>query len=339
MPVVPAMVESLVSDQLVVNWGKGAPVGDVEGFLTYLLESDGLGDLTTSGHLEGPAMEVEVADDHCTITPTSDLWSMILAEEIAVRLARSQGGEITDGKNRVLAQVDSEESRPWAALESVGVMSLFRPRPTGVPEMHSHPLIPLDDCKISGLTFNEEQECVLDVYFDYWARPCAFLVEEGQESILLYRPMYRFRQAIFGPSELCKVAIKEPPKSRIYGALGVKGYKVNTHKVDSRKIWSVKAQDGGFALRTKTDEAWLTRSVPVWYRGDTLLLSALTDKDFTVDELLQRKEQHWDITDSVFGQEWYVAANEDGTLNPYGRIYRADPTTPLLDLPGLKPKR
>lgn len=336
MPVVPAAVEGLVPDRLTVRWGKGAPVEDVEGFLAYLLESDGFSKAPADA--PGPRLEAEVGDDFCRFTPDPDLWSMILAEEMAVRLARCQSGDITDGKGRLLASAESESSRPWGALESVGVMSLFRPRPPESPDMHSHPLIPLEDCKVSGVNFNEEQECVLDVYFDYWARPCAFLVEESQDAVLVYRPMYRYRQAIFGQSDLCKVTVKAPPTSRIYGALGVRGYKVGRHRVDSHYNWFLRAQDGAFSLRTQTDEAWLTRSLPLWYSGDRLLLSGSTDRDFTADDLLHRKEQHWDIVDSVWNQEWYVAANADGSLNPFGRIYKADATAALLDLPGLKPK-
>jgi len=336
VPVVPATVDALATDQLMVRWGKNAPLDDVEQFLIFLMESDGLGDaLTTPSSL---SLEAEVGDDYCLFTPGSDIWSMILAEEMAVRLVRCQGGEVLDGKDRVLAAVDSEESRPWAALESIGIMSLFRPRPKNVPDMNSHPLIPLEDCKITGISFTEDRECVVDVYFDYWARPCAFLVEEGQEPVLLYRPMYRHRQAIFGPSDICSVTIKAAPESRIYGALGVRGYKIATHKVDRRHTWSMKAQGTAFSLRTRTDEAWLTRSVPLWFRTDPLVLATPTDREFSADDLLDRKEQHWDIVDSVFGQEWYVAANSDGTLNPFGRIYTADPTAALLDLPGLKPK-
>jgi hypothetical protein len=334
--VVPAAVEGLVADRLTVRWGKGAPVEDVEGFLAYLLESDGFSKAPEDA--PGPRLEAEVGDDYCRFVPDPDLWSMILAEEMAVRLARCQAGEIVDGKGIVLAAAESEGSRPWAALESVGVMSLFRPRPSESPDAHSHPLIPLEDCKVSGVSFNEEQECVLDVYFDYWARPCAFLVEDEQDSVLVYRPMYRFRQAIFGRSDLCKVTVKGPPTSRVYGALGVRGYKIGRHRVDSRYTWSLRAQDGAFSLRTQTDEAWLTRSLPLWYGGDRLLLGGSTDRDFSTDDLLHRKEQHWDIVDSVWGQEWYVAANTDGTLNPFGRIYKADATAALLDLPGLKPK-
>jgi hypothetical protein len=336
VPVVPATVEALVPDSLVIHWGENAPLVDVEGFLTYLLDVDGLGAAVEAPL--GPSIEVEIDDTFCVLSPAPDLWSMILAEELAVRLARCQGGDVTDGTGRQLAIADAEESHPWGALESVGVMSIFRPRPPGVPDMNSHPLIPLEDCKISGVHFNEEQEVVLDLYFDYWARPCAFLTEEGQEDVLLYRPMYRFRQAIFGASDLCQIQIKAPPQSRIYGALGVRGYKVSQHKVDRRGIWSVKAQDKEFSLRTRTEEAWLTRSVPLWTRHDPVLLSTPTDKDFEVDELLKRKEQHWDIVDAIYGQEWYVAAHADGSLNPFGRIYSADATAALLDLPGLKPK-
>ncbi|HYG58920.1 MAG TPA: hypothetical protein VD902_12750 [Symbiobacteriaceae bacterium] len=337
MPVVPATVDGMVPDHLMVRWAKDAPLDDVESFLTYLLETDGLG-LALESNV-GPLLEAEVGDDYCLLTPEPDLWSMILAEELAVRLARCQGGEIFDGFGRLLAAADSEESRPWSALEAVGVMSLFRPRQGNLPEMNSHPLIPMEDCKVSGFSFNEEEECILDVYFDYWARPCAFLVEEGQEDVLLYRPMYRFRQAIFGPSELCTLTVKAPPKSRIYGALGVRGYKITQHKVDRRNTWSMKAQGTGFSLRVRTSDAWLTRSVPLWYRSDPLILSVPTDTSFTVEDLLRRKEQHWDIVDSTWGQEWYVAANADGSLNPFGRIYTADPTAALLDLPGLKAKR
>lgn len=337
MPVVPATVQALAPDSLMVRWGADAPVDDVEAFLTFLLEADGL-----SAAMEaptGPSLEAEVGDDYCLFTPESDLWSMIVVEEMAIRLARCQGGEILDGRGRLLASSDSEESRPWAAMESVGVMSLLRPRPATVPEMNSHPLIPLEDCKISGVHFNEDRECILDVYFDYWARPCAFLVEDGQEDVLLYRPMYRFRQAIFGASDLCTITVKGAPESRIYGALGVKGYKVGKHRVDRRHTWSIKGQNNAFSVRTRTEDAWLTRSVPLWYRNDPLLISTPTDRDFTADDLLRRKEQHWDIVDSVWNQEWYVAANDDGSLNPFGRIYTADPTAALLDLPGLKPKK
>lgn len=337
MPVVPATVDALVPDQLVVRWGKDAPLDDVETFLTYLLEADGLGQALETNH--GPMLEAEVGDDYCIFTPEPDLWSMIVTEELAARLARCQGGDVHDGFGRLLASADAEDSHPWAALESVGVSSIFRPRPKSAPEMNSHPLIPLEDCKISGVSFTEDNECILDVYFDYWARPCAFLVEEGQEDVLLYRPMYRFRQAIFGESDLCKVTITAQPQSRIYGALGVRGYKVHTHKVDRRNTWSIKGQDTNFALRIRTDDAWLTRSVPLWYRSDPLVLAVPTDQSFTADDLLQRKEQHWDIIDSIWGQEWYVAAHADGTLNPFGRIYSADPTAALLDLPGLKAKK
>ncbi len=337
MPIVPATLETLAPDRLTVRWEKGAPLRDAEGFLIYLLESDGLGEALMGNPL-APSLQAEVGEEHITLIPDPDLWSMILAEEVAVRLARCQSGTILDGNGTVLAAHDQEESRPWAALEAVGVMSLFRPRPSGAPDAHSHPLIPLEDCKISGLSFNEEQECVLDVYFDYWARPCAFLAEGDQEPVLLYRPMYRYRQALFGPSELCKVTIKAPPRSRIYGAVGVRGYKVESHRVDRQMTWAIKAQDGDFSLRIRTEEAWLTRSQPLWHRGDPLLLPAPMDRDFTADDLLDRKEQHWDITDSVWGQEWYVAAHADGELNPLGRIYTADPTAALLDLPGLKPK-
>jgi hypothetical protein len=337
VPVVPATVEALVPDQLLIRWGQDAPLDDVEAFLTLLLEADGLG--PSPDDVAGPSLEAEVGDDYCSLLPAGDLWSMIVAEELAIRLARCQGGQILDGQGRVLARADSEDSHPWAALESVGVMSLFRPRPESLPEMNSHPLIPLEDCKVSGVHFTEDGEAVLDLYFDYWARPCAFLVEDEQEDILLYRPMYRFRQAVFGRSDLCSVTIKAPPQSRIYGALGVRGYKVNQHKVDRRHTWSIKGQDTGFSFRTRTDEAWLTRSVPLWYRGDPVQLTMPTDTDFDADALLRRKEQHWDIVDSVWGQEWYVAAHTDGSLNPFGRIYSADPTAALLDLPGLKPKR
>ncbi|HLN60033.1 MAG TPA: hypothetical protein VK464_00680 [Symbiobacteriaceae bacterium] len=336
MPVVPATVEALVPDSLVVSWGKNAPLGDVEGFLTYLLDADGLGQAVEAP--AGPSIEVDLDDTYCVLSPAPDLWSMIITEELAVRLARCQGGNVADGRGRALAFADAEDSQPWGALESVGVMSLFRPRPPEVPDMNSHPLIPLEDCKISGVHFNEEQEAVLDLYFDYWARPCAFLTEEGQEDVLLYRPMYRFRQAIFGASDLCKVQIKGPPQSRIYGALGVRGYKVAQHRVDRRNIWSIKGQGQEFSFRCQTEEAWLTRSVPLWYQCDPLLLGTPTDRDFEVNELLRRKEQHWDIVDAIYSQEWYVAAHADGTLNPFGRIYSADPTAALLDLPGLKPK-
>lgn len=338
MPVVPAMVEGLVPDELIVRWGKGAPLGDVEGFLAYLLETDGMGDTLAGAEHPGPSMEALVGDNFCILTPSPDLWSMILAEELAARLARAQSGVIADSKGRLLASADEEDSRPWAALEAVGVMSLFRPRPKSVPDMNSHPLIPLEDCKISGVHFNEEQECVLDVYFDYWARPCAFLVESGQDPVPLYRPMYRYRQALFGQSELCRVTVKGAPTSRIYGALGVRGYKIDQHRVDRHNTWSIKAQGSALSLRIRTDDAWLTRSVPLWYQCDPLLLAAPADREFTVDDLLHRKEEHWDITDAIWGQEWYVAAHTDGTLNPFGRIYRADPTAALLDLPGLKPK-
>lgn len=337
MPVVPATVETLVPDQLTVRWGKKAPLDDVEGFLTYLLESDGLGDTLKSGG--GPAMEVHVSDHDCTFLPSSDLWSMILAEELAVRLTRAQGGEVVDGAGTQIAVADAEESRPWAALEAVGVMSLFRPRPPDAPDAHAHPLIPLDDCKVSGVDFSDEQECVLDLYFDYWARPCAFLTEKDEEPVLLYRPMYRYRQAIFGPSDRCRVMLRSPPTSRIYGALGVRGYRIAKHSVDPEGLWSIGGQGMAFGLRIRTDDAWLTRSVPLWVRTDPLMLAGLSSREFTVDELLHRKEQHWDITDAQWDQEWYVAANEDGTLNPLGRIYKADPTTALLDLPGLKPKK
>lgn len=336
MPIVPATVEALVPDGLSIYWDKGAPLEDVEGFLLYLLETDGFGGGVQDG--AGPRLEAEVGDGYCHLLPGLDLWSMVLAEELAIRLARRQGGEITNGAGVVLATVDAEDSRPWAALESVGIMSLFRPRPPDSPELHSHPLIPLDDCKVSGVRFTEERECVLDLYFDYWARPCAFLVEAGEESVLLYRPMYRYRQAIFGHSDLCKLMVKEPPKSRIYGAMGVCGYKIQEHKVDQKHTWTVRGQGGAFGLRTRTQEAWLTRSSPLWYRGDPLALDRPSDREFTVSELLNRKEQHWDIVDAVWEQEWYVAANADGTLNPFGRIYKADPTAALLDLPGLKPK-
>jgi hypothetical protein len=320
-----------------VRWGKDAPLEDVEAFLTYLLETDGLAPATETTH--GPMLEAEVGDDYCIFTPEPDLWSMIVSEELAIRLARCQNGEIQDGMGRLLASASSEESQPWMALESVGVTSMFRPRPKSAPEMNSHPLIPLEDCKIGGITFTEDHECILDVYFDYWARPCAFLVEEGQEDVLLYRPMYRFRQAIFGQSDLCKVTIQAQPTSRIYGALGVRGYKIQQHKVDRRSTWSIKGQGTGFSLRIRTSEAWLTRSAPLWHRIDPLVLAVPTDRDFTADDLLQRKEQHWDIVDSVWGQEWYVAAHADGSLNPFGRIYSADPTAALLDLPGLKAKK
>jgi hypothetical protein len=321
-----------------VRWGQTAPLDDVEGFLTYLLEADGLS--PGPENAAGPSLEAEVGDDYCTLLPAGDLWSMIVAEELAMRLARCQGGEVLDGGGRVLAMADSEESRPWGALESVGVMSLFRPRPESVPDASSHPLIPLEDCKVSGVHFTEDGEAVLDLYFDYWARPCAFLTEDDQEDILLYRPMYRFRQALFGRSDLCSVTIKEPPQSRIYGALGVRGYKIAKHRVDRRHTWSIKGQGTGFSFRTRTEEAWLSRSVPLWYRGDPVLLAMPTESDeFDVDALLRRKEQHWDIVDAVWGQEWYVAAHADGSLNPFGRIYSADPTAALLDLPGLKPKR
>jgi hypothetical protein len=336
MPVVPAAVETLVPDLLTVRWAKGAPLSDVEGFLTFLLEADGLGEVMQGA--PGPGITVDVGKDVCYFQPETDIWSMILAEELAARLARCQSGEILDGAGIVLAAFDSEESRPWAALESVGIMSLFRPRPAEAPDAHSHPLIPLDDCKVSGVRFNEERECILDVYFDYWARPCAFLVEEADESILLYRPMYRHRQAIFGPSDLCTVTMRAPPESRIYGALGVRGYKIDAHRVDDKSTWTIKGQRKAFSLKTCTEEAWLTRTLPVWCRADPVLLSAPTDREFTVDDLLHRKEQHWDIIDAFWGQEWYVAAHEDGTLNPFGRIYRADPTAALLDLPGIKPK-
>lgn len=336
MPVVPATVQSLVSDTLVIRWAKGAPIGDVEGFLTYLLDSSGFGERILGQR--SPYLEAEVGDGYCELSPGPDLWSMVLAEEVAAQLARGQSGEVLDGNGRVLATVSEEDSHPWAALEAAGVISLFRPRPPDVPDMNAHPLIPLDDCKISGVSFNEEQECVLDVYFDYWARPCAFLVEDDQESVLLYRPMYRFRQALLATPGLCKLTVTAPPTSRVYGALGVKGYKVDRHKVDKRYTWSIKGQGQAFSLRIRTEEAWLTRSLPVWYVGDRLLLGPHTDHDFTTDELLHRKEQHWDMVDSVWGQEWYVAAKDDGTLNPFGRIYKADPTSALLDLPGLKPK-
>lgn len=335
MPVVPATVEALVPDRLVIRWGPNAPLDDVEGFLTLLLDNDGLSRAEDTPY--GPSLEAEVGDDYCELTPEADLWSMIVAEELAIRLVRSQGGEVFDGAGRLLASAHTEESHPWAALESVGVMSLFRPRPQAAPDAHAHPLIPLEDCKVAGIHFTDEGESVLDLYFDYWARPCAFLVEDQQESVLLYRPMYRYRQAIFGPSELCSIAIKEPPQSRIYGALGVRGYKITQHKVDKRHTWSIKAQDKGFSFRTRTEEAWLSRSVPLWYHCDPMLLNVPGDQEFNLDDLLHRKEQHWDIVDSVWGQEWYVAAHADGSLNPFGRIYSADPTAALLDLPGLKP--
>jgi hypothetical protein len=336
MPVVSATLDGLVSDQLTVRWRKGAPLGDVEGFLVYLLEQDGLGDAMEGDY--GPRLEAEVGDGFCHLTPSADLWSMILAEELAIRLVRCQHGAVVDGDNRLVAAADEEDSRPWRALEAVGVISQFRPRPKTATDKYSHPLIPLDDCKISGVSFNEERECVIDVYFDYWARPCAFLVDPGEEPILLYRPMYRFREAIFGRPDPCSVTMKAPPQSRIYGAVGVKGYKIDTHRVDKRHIWTMKGQNNAFSLRVKSEDAWLTRSWPLWYRGDRLLLGALHDGGLTAEDLLQRKEQHWDIVDSAWGQEWYVAAHEDGSLNPFGRIYRADSTAALLDLPGLKPE-
>lgn len=336
MPVVPATVEALVSDDLIIRWGKDATLVDVEGFLAYLMEEDGLGAVLNGS--SGPGIDAMVAEDHCLLSPAPDLWSLIMAEEIAVRLARCQYGEIFDSNGQFLASAREEESRPWAALESVGVMSLFRPRPADMPDRYAHPLIPLEDCKIGGVRFSEDRECMLDIYFDYWARPCAFLVEEGEEPVLLYRPMYRYRQAIFGPSELCALQIRAAPQSRIYGALGVRGYKIAKHRVDKKYTWSIKAQGDAFSLRTRTDEAWLTRSLPLWYQADPLVAGTPTDREFSIDELLQRKEQHWDIVDSIWGQEWYVAAHEDGSLNPFGRIYKADATAALLDLPGLKPK-
>src|SRR4051794_15736562 len=115
MPVVPAAVETLVPDLLTVRWAKGAPLGDVEGFLSFLLEADGLGEVLRGA--PGPGLTVEVGKDVCYFQPESDIWSMILAEELAARLARCQSGEILDGSGIVLAAVDSEESRPWSALE------------------------------------------------------------------------------------------------------------------------------------------------------------------------------------------------------------------------------
>lgn len=336
MPVVPATVETLVPDQLTVRWATGAPLEDVEGFLAYLLETDGLGALM--GATQGSSIAADVGNDYCHFAPARDLWSMILVEELAARLARFQFGEVIDSSGHLLAAADQEGSRPWAALEAVGVMSLFRPRPVEVPDMHAHPLIPLDDCKVSGVTYTEEQECALDLYFDYWARPCAFLVEEGEEAVLLYRPMYRYRQVLFGPSDLFSLTMRGAPRSAIYGALGVRGYKIDHHRVDERGTWSIRGQGKGFALRVRTTEAWMTRSLPVWNRCDPILLGAATDRTFTVEDLLHRKEQHWNIVDTLWGQEWYVAAHEDGSLNPFGCIYRADPISPLLDLPGLKPK-
>jgi hypothetical protein len=336
MPVVPAAVEGLVPDLLSVRWAKNAPLSDVEGFLAFLLETDGLGEVLQGS--KGPGLAVEVGEDYCHFDPEPDLWSLILAEELAVRLARCQGGQILDGAGKVLAATESEESHPWSALEAVGVMSLFRPRPREAPDLYSHPLIPLDDCKVSGVHYNEERECILDVYFDYWARPCAFLVDEGEEPVLLYRPMYRFRQATFGPAEVCSVTMRAPPMSRVYGALGVRAYKIDHHRVDEKSTWSIRGQGKAFQLKARTEEAYLSRSLPLWHKGDPMLLSAPAEHDFTVDDLLHRKEQHWDIIDSFWGQEWYVSANEDGTLNPFGRIYRADPMAALLDLPGLKPR-
>ncbi|MGE5675728.1 MAG: hypothetical protein ACM3XM_17905, partial [Mycobacterium leprae] len=195
-----------------------------------------------------------------------------------------------------------------------------------------------EDCKLAGVSFNEEREALLDIYFDYWARPCSFLVDGTKPPVLLYRPMYRFRQAFFGASNYCRVTMKAPPTSRIYGALGVRGYRIEQHRVDRRHTWTLRGQKGAFQFRTRTEEAWLTRSIPLWYRADLLLLGAPTDFDGGVEELLQRKEQHWDMTDAIWGQEWYVAANTDGTLNPLGRIYSADAISALLDLPPLTPK-
>lgn len=336
MPVVPAMVEGLEPDRLVVRWAKGAPVQDVEGFLTHLLTLDGLGEARLG--LRSPSLDAELEEGACSLIPGNDLWSMCLAEEMAIRLARAQGGEIQDGHGRPLVVAGTEESQPWLALEAVGLHSLFRPRPLDAPDLYSHPMIPLDDCKIAGIAFNQDLDCVLDLYFDYGARPCAFLTEEAEEPVLLYRPMYRFRQAILGMDEVLRLTVKGPPESRIYGALDATGYKVDGQRMGKDGVWSFKAQEGAFQLRIRLADAYLTRAVPLWYRPDHLFLAMPTKRNWTLEELVPRKEQHWDIVDAVWEQDWLVPAHTDGTLNPFGRIYKAELTVPLLDMPRLHPK-
>jgi hypothetical protein len=336
MPVVPALVEGLEPERLVVRWGKGAPVQDVEGFLTHLLTLDGLGEARLG--LLSPSLDAELEEGACSLLPGADLWSMCLAEEMAIRLARAQAGEISDGQGNVLATAETEESQPWLPLEAVGVPSLFRPRPADAPDLYSHPLIPLDDCKIAGIGFNQDLDCVLGLYFDYGARPCAFLTEDGEEPVLLYRPMYRYRQAILGIDEVLRITVKGPPESRVYGALDATGYKVDGQRVGKDGIWTFKAQEGAFQLRIRIADAYLTRAIPLWKSIDDLLLSIPTTRSWALEELISRKEQHWDIVDSVWEQDWFVPAHPDGTLNPYGRIYKAELIVPLLDMPRLRPK-
>jgi hypothetical protein len=336
MPVVPALVDGLEPDRLVVRWGKGAPVADVEGFLTHLLTLDGLGEARLGE--QSPSLDAELEEQACSLLPGPDLWSMCLAEEMATRLARVQSGEIRDGRGDLLVTAESQESSPWKAMEAVGLPSLFRPRPQMSPDLFSHPLIPLDDCKISGLSFNQDLDLVLDLYFDYAARPCAFLTDDTEEPILLYRPMYRHRQVILGVDEVVRMTVKGPPVSRVYGALDVMAYKVDGQRLGKDGIWSIKAQEGALQIRVRLSDAYLTRSVPLWYRADPLFLSMPTDRSFTLDDLVPRKEQHWDIVDAIWGQDWFVPAHPDGTINPYGRIYKAEQTVPLLDMPPLRPK-
>jgi hypothetical protein len=138
--------------------------------------------------------------------------------------------------------------------------------------------------------------------------------------------------------QVLRLTVKEPPESRVYGALDATGYKVDGQRLGKDGVWTFKAQEGAFQLRIRLTDAYLTRSVPLWCPVDHLFLAMPTKRTWALEELIPRKEQHWDIVDAIWEQDWFVPAHPDGSLNPFGRIYKSELTVPLLDMPRLQPK-